>query len=245
MNMTDDCHPSLRDETGSTFGETLENIKRSGCTVLVCGAIPRAEMERVSARLLGDATGPNERLRVFGLLDADLDSVSRRLRLAGDGNAPACVIRFGDERRSSSAAEGTDLGPRLRVTDVPEDVDAFEAAMKEDIANLEAERPGLDPAELRVCVDSLLPLLAEYDRKRVETFLDRFDEVVGETRCMAHFILPVNPDAPIVKSLVPYVSIVVGLRLTDDGLQQRWHLVLSDYRTDWISIDRNPTDPSS
>ncbi len=241
-NMTVDCHNSLRDETGSTFRETLENIKGSGCTVLICGAVPRDKMARVSARLLGDTTASSGCLRLFGLTDVGLDSVAQRLRLAGDGDASARVIRFGDEskRPSAAAAETT----RLDVDDVPGDVDAFEAAMKEAIAELEADQSGVEPAELCVCVDSLLPLLAEYGRERVQTFLDRIDEIVGETRCMAHFTLPVDPGAPVVESLVPYSSVVVSLRVMDETLQQRWHLVLSDYRTDWFSIDRDPLDPS-
>lgn len=241
-------HPStLRGLGGSSFGETLQELKRHGCNVLVCGGVPRSDIRHLSARLLGGSTEPNNVTQVFGLFDQDVTSVHGRLALIDGDLSGAHVITTDGEMRSTTTAGPSAPGAHsLNVTTVSRDLERFEVALHQAIDEFGDRDEDSGGKALRVCIDSLQPLFAEYDAERVDAFLFDLDETVGVNRCMTHSILPVAYDAPIVKRITPHFDIVMSLRVAEgNSVQQQWRLVASDYWTDWIPIRLDPIETST
>ena len=234
---------SLRGMGNSSFRETLRDLKQHGCNVLLCGALPRDDIEYLSTRLLGESSGVSDVTRLFGLLDQDIASVHSRLALIDGSLDSAHVIATDSEMRSASAADSSTLtdGHRLNVTTVPRDIERFEIALHRTIEEFGCEHDENGHTTLRVCVDSLQPLFAGYETERIEGFLFDLDEAAGANQCMIHSILPVAHDAPIVKRITPHFDIVMSLRVAEgSAVQEQWRLVASDYWTDWIPIRHDP-----
>jgi hypothetical protein len=127
--------------------------------------------------------------------------------------------RLPDGRRIESG-QLTDLG------------DAIEA----EIGAIEAEADELAPAELRVCLDSVTPLLDAHDREAVLGFLDRVTTRVADARGMGHVHLPVARDWEAVADLENPFDAVVELRVEQGRTQQRWHLRDADVTSDWFGL---------
>ena len=233
---------------GSSFTETLQELKRGGCNVLVCGAVPRTDIEYLSSRLLGEATKSSDVTRLFGLLDQDVMSIHRRLALNNDTLDSTRVITTDGGVRSASAVDVSALTDQhhFEVTTVPHGLRDLEAELHREIEEIGRERDRNDRTNLRVCIDSLQPLFAEYQTERVEAFLFDLDEAAGVNQCMVHSILPVAYDAPIVKWITPHFDIVMSLRVAEgNAVEQRWRLVASDRWTDWLPLRLDPTESLS
>ncbi len=250
----------------------LTRLKREGCAVLVAGRVPERLLDDLSARLLGDATGDRDRVRVVGLVDRPLDRARTRLSLAlGEGDAGVVATAGGRtaaaaggnldtespggegpgvepldggrpdadrpdaDRPDDGPAPGASVGPVPgasveRVAGVEQFADALPAAVE----RAAAEPASLDPAALRVCVDSLRPLVTApgVDHR---AFVERVRTECTRRRAIAHFVLPAPADGETAAALSPLFDVVVSLR-TRDGPEQRWHLRAADHRTDWVRV---------
>lgn len=209
----------------ATFAQALGTLKQEGSNILLVGE--RSTDAQLSAchRLLGEDRR-DSRYRLFVLTD---DSGCSSCHDGRDGRTRTRVIRRGTENDPSSAVQadsvvGTELLGALG-TEVVETVDEFED-----------EVDGLDPSELRVCVDSLAPLLTEHDRQNVFRFLHMLTSRIRQADGMGHFHLPVDRDHDSVRLFEPLFDAVVEVRTRNGGTEQRWHLRDQRTSSDWITL---------
>lgn len=248
-----------RDETESnapsafSLARILRTLKRRGSNLLVVGLTSEEGRGRVCRRMLGDDTaGPRRRLLV--ITGADPEAVADRARRAqrpppettryvtyAAGCRSASAERCSgeetnggrNETEGSNETEGTLSGRRHveggQLTALGEVIEA-------EIEAIETESGGLAPAELRVCLDSLTPLLDAHDRGAVIEFLDRVTTRIKAVHGMGHVHLPVARDWEAVEHIKEPFDAVVELRVEQGRTQQRWHLQDADVTSDWIEV---------
>lgn len=100
------------------------------------------------------------------------------------------------------------------------------------IDDFDAAAEGLAPAELRVCIDSLRPLVDKYGLMGVEPFLTTINERIHETNGMGHVHFPIDLDCVTVSRLSPLFDIIIEVRPGE----HRWHLLEEDILTDWLAV---------
>jgi hypothetical protein len=248
-------------ESALSLARILRSLKRHGSNLLVVGLTSEKGHGRVCGRMLGDDTaGPRRRLLV--VTGADSEHVAERARHAqrpptgtaryityaasarsaadepiGDGNGTTdSGSDNGDEPESENGDDdGEEILPESRHVEagrLAELADAIES----EIDAIEAENDGLVPAELRVCLDSLTPLLDAHDRDAVLRFLDRVTTRVKAAKGMGHVHLPVARDWDAVAEVEEPFDAVVELRVEQGRTQQRWHLRDADVTSDWFGV---------
>lgn len=236
MKFTENCDSSTVRGQGSSFGDTLRELKNQGCSVLLCGIVSDDVREQTSARLLGKKTASVDRTCLFVTTNQNFQSVHTRLALADIPVQSARVIWMENTLRSA-AANTVDSYP-FQATHVSSDIKSLEQLVRHTIAALERDHGGFAPAQLRVCVDTLPSLIIDEDNKSVEAFLDTLDQMAAATRGMVHCILPFAYDASVVERFIPYFDITISLRPTNQGAtQQQWYLPVMNYRTDWFPVE--------
>lgn len=218
------------DDEQSAFGSALAELKASGCNVLVVGAVPERERDAMCARLFGDPAA-DPRVRLFGLLDRGVDVARRRLQLAGPGAAPVRVVTAGTGRQvraSAAAAPGQGLTVR-RVGDI----DELRAGLVAAVDGLEDEVGAFDPAELRVGVDSVQPLVERRGVAAVESLVADVGGTVADAGGIAHYVYPATHDDA-AEVLGPSFDAVVSLRVRDGRTEQHWRLPGRGIKTGWF-----------
>lgn len=238
------------DENLTLFQSRLGQLKREGCNLLVVGDAPRELFTRASESMLGDPDA--RRWRVFGRTDATPESVRNRLPAASVAPRPQSettqiVSHPIAPQRTTDAAETTTHIPEVTVSDTG--LSGFRSELLEAIEQFNARSHR--PAEVRLSVDSLAPLLDCYDREAVRRFLRTVTDRVYDWNAMAHYVLPVAYDSDRCQRLVDEFDAVVELRTTseqadeqssfDDSprsyhAQERWHLPESDATMPWVSL---------
>ncbi|RQG98851.1 DUF7504 family protein [Natrarchaeobius oligotrophus] len=214
-------------------GSTLERLELTGCNVLLVGAVPDAVSDRASARLLGTADGSRD--RIVGLLDRSTETAFGRLSRAGRSDRPARVIQHGTVARSTAGASSS-AGPSAlegvpapRVEHVDGDLESTLAAVEAAIEDAE------DASDLRLCLDSLRPLLERYDGDRSRSLLEPVCRSVRNRGGVGHYVLPVDRTADRVAELESLFDATVELDVDGTEPVQRWHLNASDHVTDWFA----------
>ena len=212
--------PDRGDET-VTFTRALARLKREGSNLLVVGSTSDEAHTAVCDRLLGDAIGGRRRMVVS----------TERGGCVSHTPADAERVRYETTTRSAAAAAPTADGPDLDGDRVQR-LSALGTAVA---GRLDAD-DGFDPAEFRLCLDSLRPLLEEHSERELFRFLHAVTNEVRAVRGMAHYHLPVAYDNPTVDTLKPLFDAVIEVRSGPDGPQQRWHLCDADAGTEWLSL---------
>ena len=213
---------------GAVFAQALSALKRRGSNLLVVGAGLDGCHRAACDRLFGDETAPPRRrvqvridgecgVRRPGLLDVELVAAGR------------------PGKRSTLAENGAPAQqPRYRVTTT--DPDGLRTAVIDEIDRIEAEAGGLSPGELRLCFDSLAPLVldsdAEYRSRMIEPVATRVRSVNG----MAHFHLPVAADDDAVAELESAFDAVITVRTRDGTTEHCWRLVEDDITSGWLPL---------
>lgn len=221
------------DDRASQFVRTLGRLKRTGCNLLLVGHVSDAVLAEASQKLLGDARWC--RFRLFVLTDADRVEVADRLP-AADRRVHARrarVLACGQTARS--ATNGNSAVTTLRGIDSGVELPRLSAAIDEEIEAIEAASDGLEPAQLRVCFDSLGPLLAEHGTDAVSSFLDEVTQTVLAASGMAHYVLPHERDHELVAELAPHFDAIIEYRVVDGG-QERWRFPDTDFTTQWLPL---------
>lgn len=231
--------------TALSMARELRTLKRRGSNLLVVGVVSDDVHGLVCRRLLGDdAVGPRRRLVV--VTGSDPPAVADRTRRPDRPTEGVRHVTYATSSRS--AANGTDApngpgedsasGPTLpedghvevgRLTELGEAIEA-------EIDDLEGEGTGFEPAELRVCFDSLTPLFDAHDREVVVRFLDPVTDRIRGARGVGHFHLPIDRDRETVRVLEPLFEVVVELRIERGTPQQRWHLRDADITSEWLTL---------
>lgn len=229
------------------FSERLSTLKRQGASVLVVGSVRTTSRRNVWRRLLGRATAqPRRRILVSTTGDSDTLDLSQ-LDETGLNSSTVERVRYAAQTRSATATapetgpESPSAGPQP-TNDVPTSATTLTelgVAISSAVETFDAEANGLEPAQLRIGVDSLVPLLEEYGTGRIFKFVHLTNARAREADGMVQYHLPTDRDADVVTVLEPLFDIVVELRECSDGFQERWSITDSDHDSGWISIDQS------
>ncbi|RQH03128.1 DUF7504 family protein [Natrarchaeobius oligotrophus] len=205
----------------ATFAQTLDTLKREGSNLLLVGSGTADAHTAACHRLCGESAGAS-RYRVVVTEDA-----SQRAHNDCPASEPTVTIEFPVDDRTTegetSGDERTSLG-RLGL-EIIETIDEFDT-----------DAGGLEPSELRVCVDSLVSLLQNYDTEEVFRLLHVTTSRIDQSRGMGHYHLAVSRDHEAVSLLEPMFDAVVELRTRDGVHEQQWHLRDRDAKTDWVHL---------
>lgn len=221
----------------AAFTRALAALKRRGSNLLLVGAAGEPQLAACS-HLLGDAVEPRRRLFVF--TDAG-DGIGSRLPESARRRDAVTVIRRRSLTRGATEANGTTTEadgampvPERTVED--DRLAALGDAIVDAIVEFDEVTAGLAPAELRVCVDSLRPLLSDHSEETLFRFLHVLTGEIRRVNGMGHFHLPIERDERPVRLLSPLFDAVVEVEGSDGGMKQRWHLRDGDLTTDWLDL---------
>ncbi|WP_425606706.1 DUF7504 family protein [Natrinema marinum] len=215
------------------FSDELARLKRQGAGVLVVGSVRPDQRRDACRRLLGQES---EQLRRRILVSTTGDSHQLPLRVDDPDPETFSPISY-DAQARSAAASSPPAGPSIPAS--PTEVDTLAdlgIAISSAIESFETDAGGLEPAELRVGIDSLLPLLEEYGKQQLFKFLHLTNGRTRDVNGMAHYHLPVERDARIVPILSPLFDIVVELREQNGNYQERWIIDDGTHSSGWLSV---------
>lgn len=218
------------DHAERRVSESLQRLKRHGCSLLVVGSVSAETRAAAVQRLLGAER--LRRRRIVAVTDgtADLtESLSQSPETFVLDHATEATTRDGTtgRRASPGASRHRRVAPGL---------DTLETAIRDEVDRLARLDGPLDAAELRLSVDSLRPLLRRHGVDAVGEFVDDVSTHVRAVDGMAHYVLPEPYDSAVVQSTSDHVDAVVELRARRDGPDQRWHLSDSGLTTPWIDF---------
>lgn len=225
-------------EATARFRYRLSDLKRNGSNILLVGTDALAP---TCQRLLGES-GAGPRYRLFVTTDAGAAVAREKLTTVGPqtGRDAAAVVDWrthvrGEAASGADGSNGNGGDPLLRdVTVESGDLRDLGVAIEETVEAFEARVDHVSPAELRLCFDSLTPLVADHEDRDVRRFLLGLTETVDRVDGMAHYHLPAEYDSDTVASVSPLFDAVVEVQRAADGVEQRWHL--DDITTDWLPL---------
>ncbi|WP_158055947.1 DUF7504 family protein [Halorussus halophilus] len=235
---------------GEEFGDLLgllNELKAEGCNLLVVGDSRRELFTRASGSLFGDVNAP--RFRLLALTDATTQSAAERLPDPVETSQPLTamtkLVRHPLSARSTAAQASTGNHPGL--TGIPETkvttecLAELETELVESMAEFHNRTTDRRSTELRVGVDSLVPLLDRYEESTVRRFVRIVAERSREYDAMAHYILPEPYESERVQSLANEFEAVVEVRSVDPtkhdhDAEERWHIPGKDVTIDWLPL---------
>lgn len=235
------------DDDLSAFLNLLNELKATGCSLLVVGDAPRDVFARASGRLLGDADVV--RYRLLAVTDATAQSVADRLPNPNETPRPLTettrIVNHAGAPRSVTAATSSSAPPKLAGIEETYVSDAelrgLESALCDAMDEIAGRAPALQPGDLRVGIDSVDPLVYHHDAGAVQRCLDAVGEHARARDAMAHYVFPRSYDDSRVRDLETTVDAVVELRTVDAAAyghdaEQRWHVPERDVTTEWLPL---------
>ncbi|WP_408959791.1 hypothetical protein [Natrinema sp. 74] len=219
---------------GDAFSDELSRLKRRGASVLVVGSVRPSQWRDTCQRLLGQRSDQVRRRVLVSTTDDP-----HRLPFLVDDVDPETISPISYKAQARNATVSTpSAGPSTPASSNEVDTLAdLGIAISSAIDSFETDTTRLEPAELRVGVDSLLPLLEEYGRQQLFKFLHLTNGRTRNANGMAHYHLPVERDAKIVPTLSPLFDVVVELREQNGDWQERWVMDDGDRSSGWLSVD--------
>jgi len=226
--------PSAGDEWSSspeTFADTLEDLKETGCMVLVVEDEGAAAHEGCD-RLLG-ADDLEDRRRLFVQTDAATSS-----RLAATGRHDRTTERVARLQTTSRTVATADCRPTTPGNDttVATDVDALAADAREAVDAL-APADGFESGQLRVCVDALGDLVAATDPADATGLVADVRDIVDEHDGLGHVHVTQGTPGEAAEALLPQMDAVVEVAGEDDA-RHRWHLPDESLTSAWFELER-------
>ena len=218
----------------AAFAQSLSALKDRGSNLLVVGAALEGAHREACDRLLGEIE-EEPRRRVF--VRTDGSSGCGLGPTANTNGAHAKVVVQAAQTRS--AASVTCTHPGIPTTEVAEkDLGALATEIVGAIDELAAAAATgePEPAELRLCFDSLVPLFAEHDQEEVFRMLNLVTTRMRQFRGMGHYHLPTDPDERTVRLLEPLFDAVIELRVRDGRPEHNWRLVSRDVESGWLPL---------
>ena len=229
------------DEDGRTFESrmafvrALSALKRNGSVLLVVGNVPDEVHTTVCRRMLGDGAEPRRRL--FVETDTICAAATDRIPARAQSVAETSHRITNPSYARSAAAHGRAESPIPETSLEDTNLSDLGTAIVREIEAFERASGGLDPAEFRLCFDSLVPLVDEHDDELVFRFLHALSGLVHDVDGQAHFHLPLDPGSPLVRMMNPLFDAVVELGIERGRPRQRWHLRDADLSTGWLPLE--------
>ncbi|WP_227376904.1 DUF7504 family protein [Haladaptatus halobius] len=211
----------------------LRELKRQGCALLITGEVPEHVTAKATKRLLGDPNCGRKRLLAF--TDATSEHIDDCLPSGVKRNAPDVWIidPCGIDRAIPSTADDIEL-PKA---DEGSELNRLRQELVQAVGYFDDVAEGLDPAELRVSIDSLEYMLEANDLSPTERFLRTVAALVRGVRGMGHVHLPLPDDSATVQELSPLFDARIELRKRDTlAAEQRWHVPRHDITTIWTKL---------
>lgn len=215
----------------ATFARSLTALKEQGSNLLVVGTAMEDAHAETCDRLLGEIAQPRRRL--FVRTDGTNGCGLKPGHAIGHDNVRV-VTQSTQTRSAAAVASGNEPAPTTQV--IESDVGALAEATIDAIEELEETAGGFEPAELRVCFDSLLPLLADHDEEHVFRLLHLLTVRVRQVDGMGHYHLPIDPDDRRVKLLEPLFDAVIELQVRDGESKHCWRLLDHDVESGWLPL---------
>ncbi len=235
---------ALGDESNEErFSNGLSQLKRQGASVLVVGSVRPAQRRNLCRRLLGQATAESRR-RVLVSTTGTRHDASELLEGISGSQATNTLIRYATQARGAAVSAGdsntapiapsTDDSPVTTTTLAELGIEISKA-----IETFDAESNGLAPAELRVGVESLLPLLEEYGTEQVFKFLHLTNGRAKTVDGMIHYHLSMDSDSYTTSVLAPLFDIIIELREQNGVPQERWSIADGELHSGWVSVSQS------
>lgn len=213
------------------FESFLRALKRHGCNLLVTGEAGEHVFAAMTRRLLG--TPSEHRERLLALSDTTLDDAGSLLPDGLGVEDPGVRLHHYSSTTRNVATETPSPAPTQSRSDLVE----FQDGICDAIQELDAEADGLAPAQLRVGVVTMCPLVSDYETEAVAEFARTVGSEVLQARGLAHYCLPTADDSPIIAELQPEFDARIEVR-KDNGHppMHRWHVPDHDLTTSWVEI---------
>lgn len=221
------------------FSRILSNLKRQGSTLLVIGSVPQTVYTSCCRRMMGD-TAAHIRYRLFVFTDKEPSSIPPRdpeLTSPTDSEKVKVINHMVNPRSTTNASMHPDQQDDFIVNVDSTDLKTLRTRITDAIAGFQQDSGGLDPAQLRLCFDSLLSILSDYEDEDILRLLYQLRNHIREVSGMGHFHLPVECGSGKVDFIVPVFDAVVELRLRDEQLEERWHIPEKEGSSNWITRD--------
>lgn len=214
------------------FTQWLSDLKQVGSNLLVTGEVPDEVSARASSRFFGRA---DRRFRVLALTDKAISNAEARLPDDAAFDDPTTWVidqRCGERSVPTAAADVAADSDCLETSDARALCNEIQTA----ISFFDEQADGLAPAELRVGVDSLFPLVQE-DLSATKRALRTLGATVRGVQGMAHYHLRVPHDDETVEELMPLFDARVELRKRPrHDPEQRWYATDLDAKTPWMEL---------
>lgn len=215
---------------GAAFAQALSALKERGSNLLVVGGALEGAHADACDRLLGDEV-ERPRRRVFVSTDGTTGCFPGPRATTPDRTR--VVARETATRSVATAPASPADAPTAQVPD--SDVGELASAVDDAVADLEPAA-GFDPAELRLCFDSLVPLLADHEEESVFRMLALVTSLVQSVDGMGHYHLPVDGEDEAVALLEPLFDAVIHLRVREGTSEHNWRLVDRDVESGWLPL---------
>lgn len=218
------------------FTAHLSSLKQQGSALLVVGNLPAAQYRQLCHQMLGDsATASRRRI----LITAGETAASPAARLpAPNTTTPYTTthIQYPPQSRHTPS-DGSTASPHLPTRSVAtSDLSALSLNISEVIDEFQQGRSELSPAELRVCFDSLRPVLSMHNHNAVVQFLYRLIGRITDVQGMGHFHCPVARESESVRFIEDLFDAVVELQNRAGTLYQRWEFPNMDLQSTWLEV---------
>ncbi|SEV94172.1 DUF7504 family protein [Halobacterium jilantaiense] len=214
-----------------TFASTLEDLKQSGCMVLVVEDEDAPAHEGCD-RLLG-ADDAADRRRLFVQTDS---ATSSRLTVAGRRDRTTeRVARLRTTSRTATATDATQAVPGASPT-VATGVDGLAADAREAVDALEPT-DGFDAGQLRICVDSVGDMVAATNPAATTGFVADVRELVDDHDGLGHVHVTQRTPGAAAEALLPQMDAVVEVA-GDEEARHRWHLPEESLTSEWFDLER-------
>lgn len=213
-----------RGERPTTFREYLARLKRDGSGLLVTGETPEWVQQHASRQLFGTTrpgTDESPRRRIVVRTDPEFDPAGYLPTGTQVSDEHVRVVTHSRPTRSAAATTApTDhAGPV-----VADDLVTLTETVSETVADLATAGEPVEPAELRVGVTSVLPLVEANGLESVVEFCAEVADCVREYDGMAHVHCPLADTDQRLVEFRPHVDARVELRQQDSNpVQCRWH----------------------
>lgn len=218
--------------TQTNFTKWLKNLKQVGSNILITGDVPDPVSARASRNLFGRE---ERRFRVLGLTDKTITNADARLPEETSFDDPKTWVidqRCGERSVPQTASSVTSELDSLEANDARQLYNEIQTA----ISFYNEQADGLDPAELRVGIDSLFPLVQE-DLPAAKRILRTLGTTIRGIHGMAHYHLRVPDDDEIVDQLMEFFDARIELRKRPPlNPEQRWYAPEIDAKTPWVEL---------
>lgn len=214
------------------FESYLRTLKRHGCAILVTGEASRSVFAAMTRQLLGAPSEPRKRL-----LALTNTTTSDAGRLLPDGigvdDSDVQVLEYNSATRTT-AVESSSPPPSIPGRS---DLVEFQDDICDAIEEVTAGSDDLAPANLRVGVVDLGPLVSAYETETVAEFVRTVGASVVRARGISHYCLPTPVHAPVVADLQPEFDARIEIRKGNGKPpMHRWYVPEYDFTTPWVEI---------